>query len=260
MRNAVPWFGAASIVLFLAFALPVLAEGLPDGLYRAEVLVTGTEEPERLRGFRVGLEEIIIKLTGKPGLKGSPTLTPLLDRAASLVTGYSYEDRNKHLPINDEQGTRERPHFLRFTTDPNSLNAVLKQAGLPLWKGERPRLSVWLTVKDALGSFTVAREGSRGYEQREILKSIALHRGIGIELPTPKQVEAGPPSQPPVSGLMLLKGTLTFSSPLTWALQWSEGAEILPQDRRARSENNFDTALRGSVDEWIEATAARERN
>lgn len=74
-----------------------------DDLYKAETVVTGTQEPERLRGFRVGAEEVVIKLTGKASLAGTARIKPILDDAAGLVADYTYEDRMKGIPIHDEQ-------------------------------------------------------------------------------------------------------------------------------------------------------------
>ena len=37
-------------------------------LYKAETVVTGKELPERLRGFAIGAEDVLVKLTGRARL------------------------------------------------------------------------------------------------------------------------------------------------------------------------------------------------
>ena len=55
----------ASFVSVLVLLSAACAQAIEIGdLYEAETIVTGTEEPERSRGFRIGLEEVLIKLSG----------------------------------------------------------------------------------------------------------------------------------------------------------------------------------------------------
>ncbi len=166
------------------------AAELSEDLYRAETIVTGVEAQERQRGFREGLEEIIVKLTGRPSLKGQPAIAPILDDAGAYVASHSYEDRMKHLPIHDEQGTRDRPHFLRITADRGKLEAALASRGIAVWRGSRPRVGLLIGVTDARGFWRVPSEGSRGYEQREVLKSAARRLGIAIVFPHAEGLDA----------------------------------------------------------------------
>ena len=61
------WIATAFFALLLTLRFPASAQAprlSEDDLYKAETIVTGTGETERLRGFGVGAEEAIIKLTG----------------------------------------------------------------------------------------------------------------------------------------------------------------------------------------------------
>jgi hypothetical protein len=188
----------ACISALLAVLLPALARGqdVPEQLYKAEVIVTGKGELERGRGFREGLKEIFIKLTGDPAVASGDKLLPYLDEAGSFMRKYTYEDRMKHLPVRDEQGTRDRPHFLRMTADAEKTDAAIKSLGFEIWRG-RPEIGVYLTVQDPRRTFTVGAETAKppalpalpipiaserydGYEQREVVKSIAIHRGLNL--------------------------------------------------------------------------------
>jgi uncharacterized protein len=209
-----PWaFIRLSISLAIS-ALPMGASAdtaVPEALFKAEVIVTGREEPERSRGFREGIEEIVLKLTGEYGLKNSDKLSPFLASAGSFIREFSYEDRMKNIPVHDEQGTRDRPFFLRMIADEPKLSAALAKEGLAIWTG-RPEVEILLTVQDARGRFLIASEdptaadhdflGFRiahmhfdGYEQREVLKSIATKRGLIIALPEAGDLPFRPASQ-----------------------------------------------------------------
>lgn len=173
----------AAICLTLLSGRVAVADELPEELYRAVVIVTGVEEPERTRGFREGLEEIIVKLTARPDLKRQPVLRPFLDRAGDYMASYTYEDRMKHLPVRDEQGTRDRPHYLRMVADAAKLEPALDAAGLPVWRSPRPQVHALIAVVDANGYRIVPSEGSDGYEQREVMKSAARRLGLGVVFP-----------------------------------------------------------------------------
>ena len=56
MRIALAWLLLVTMAASLA-PLSVLAQPAPD-LYRAETIVTGTEEPERTRGLRIALTDV----------------------------------------------------------------------------------------------------------------------------------------------------------------------------------------------------------
>jgi len=173
--------------LLLLLSLQVLvsakahADSIPD-LYRTETVVTGTEEPERTRGFRVGLADVIVKLTGDVRLAQSETLAPLLEHPHPLVEQFEYEDRMKNLPVHDEQGTRQRPHFLRIRFKAAALDEALSRLGLAKWADNRPVIAVWLGVKTAIGSFVVTTSG-RDYGQRVVIMETAQRGGIPVRLP-----------------------------------------------------------------------------
>ena len=152
-------------------------------LYKAVAFVTGTQEPERSRGFRDGLEQALIKLTGRADLAGSPRLARYLDQSAGFIASFNYEDRMKGIPVHDEQGTRERPHFLRIVFTKSMLDNVLAELSLTKWPVPRPRLAVLLAVDVPKGSFVLTRTGEHGYGQREVLKSVSKKRAIPITFP-----------------------------------------------------------------------------
>src|SRR5688500_10874251 len=99
---------------------------MPD-LYRAKILVTGTAEPERTRGLRDGLVQVVIKLTGDAPLAGDARLEGMLRDPQRWVERFDYEDRLKDIPIHDEQGSRDRPYFLHMRFDPARLDPELQR-------------------------------------------------------------------------------------------------------------------------------------
>jgi hypothetical protein len=230
-----------------------------DDLYRAETIVTGQGEPERLRGFRVGAEEAVVKLTGDATLLGSEKLAPIIERSATLVQDFTYEDRMKGIPVHDEQGTRDRPHFLRIRFDKTKFDAALAEAGLKRWQGERPVLAVWLGIKDARSAIVLSAEGPEGYGQREVLKEASKKRGVPIVLPKPGQSavsyetiakgEAGTLRQEAerLGADGLLYGTLDFNGDVAWNTRWTVSGKDTEATWTMKGVT-FDTALKGAIE------------
>ncbi len=272
-------------VFFLAGVPELRAEAVSPELYQAEVIVTGVREAERLRGFREGIKEIVGKLTGNYALDEGTALQPFLSHPADFIQEFTYEDRMKHLLVRDEQGTRDRPFYLRMTANSAKLSSALDRAGLKIWE-DRPEIEVLLTVEDARGRMLIGAEGEAlpgaaefldyriaqthydGYEQREVVKSVAAKHGLAIVLPTSKDLEFKLKSQERISltcpfhtgsaneNCIRYRGELTFLPSGRWRLDaraWSLSPDSAYMDLAGCfhirfSEVTFDTALRDSLD------------
>ena len=245
------------------------------GLYQAETIVTGRGETERWRGFKVGLEAVLVKRSGNVECIRSAGVRRLVARAADFVARYEYADRMQGIPIHDEQGTRERPYFLRMTFKPSMVDDALGALSIPLWSHDRPRVLVWLGIQDAVRFYVLGTETVFGYGQREVLTSVAKERGVPILLPTmdaeeqtvmtyARVREADLPRLRLVSqrygAQALLIGTLVIDEndywTLTWAIDWQGRIH-----RSQLTDVTFDVALRAAIEgsAKIFATVSAER-
>lgn len=172
---------AALFFALLILAGPAPAAEPPD-LYSAKILVTGTGEPERTRGLRDGLVQVVIKLTGDARLAGDPRLERMLQDPHRWVERFDYEDRMKGIPIHDEQGSRDRPYFLHMRYDPALLDPELQRLGLSKWE-DRPSITVLLGIRTQAGAFVLAPSGAQGYGERTALLVAAERRGLTVVLP-----------------------------------------------------------------------------
>lgn len=172
---------------FLAMALLLFAgigHSLADELYRAQTIVTGTGEANRVEALGPLLEEVLVKVSGAPKLAGDPRLTPFKAKAKTLVGEYSYHDQMSGIPIHDEQGTRDRPYDLTVDFDPAKIADTLKQLGLKPWAAPRPTLAVFAGLQQGTNSYVIAADGDRGTDQRDSLLAIAAKRGMPVLLPS----------------------------------------------------------------------------
>ena len=232
------------------------AETVPD-LYVGHAVITGTEDPERTRGLRIALADVIVKVTGDVRLADDSRMSAILEQPERLVADLTLTDRMKGIPLHDEQGTRERPHNLVARFDAVRLDAALSENGLRLWPADRPIVAVRLLVETDSVRFVLAEAGPEGYGQRLALTETAARRGLPIRLPTAAaaaELAANPAavSAVPSGGGALLSGTLRIveggSWDIDWTLSWS-GRSAHWSD----SHVSFDDAIRTGV----EGTAMR---
>ena len=173
----------------------------------------------------------------------------------------------KDIPIHDEQGTRDRPHFLRMRFDAARFDAALDRAGLRKWTGERPTLSVWIGIREPRGQYVLEREGG-GYGQREVLKDAAKKRGIPILLPAGNQtavtydaVAEGNlavlrPASRELGGNAVLYGLLDFDGAAHWNTRWTLAGDRV-EAAWTMNGVTFDAALKGAIDQ-VAATFSKQ--
>lgn len=246
------WFLGA-LVLLLDLSAPPLCARMVDDLYKAQSVVTGTEEPERTRGFREAFETVVAKLTGDAKLASDPRIQALAATPHHFVETFEYEDRMKDIPVHDEQGTRERPHFLRVTFSRTAIDDALQRLGIAEWPPNRPVVAVWLGVETAQGHFILTDSGPEGYGQRAVLTETASRLGLPIVLPSAARgtVDFDQIATDRISSLRAaapqadshLVGRLTVRGDGYWDIAWTFHA---PRDVRrwSLSQATFDAALK----------------
>src|SRR6266403_2688473 len=123
------WSAAARAIIgiFLAAALACCtATPAPaaEALYRAQTVVTGQGEANRMIGFASCMEDVLIKVSGAERLAGDRRLAAYKAKAKDFVTAFDYRDQFSGKPKRDEQGTRDRPFDLTVDFDKEKSSAV----------------------------------------------------------------------------------------------------------------------------------------
>jgi hypothetical protein len=172
-----------SILAALMFCTATMATAADD-LYRAQTVVTGQGEANRIIGFAACLEDVLIKVSGAVKLAGDPRLAAYKSRAGDFVKTHSYHDQMSGTPIRDEQGTRDRPYDLIVDFDENKIDDLLKTLGLKPWLSHRPVLGVFVEMEQGARKYMVTADaGQSAVAPREALLAASAKRGMSIVLP-----------------------------------------------------------------------------
>jgi hypothetical protein len=230
-------------------------------LYKAGTIVTGQEEPSRSRGFAECLKLVLVKVSGDPRLADDPVVAALAVHAADYVSEFRYHDRMSGIPVHDEQGTRERPHDLFVSFEPERIDAALGELGRKPWT-TRPRILMLVGVDYGAQTFVLAEDGQRGRDMREAIAAAADRFGMELALPATAVVEQAGLTQEglPAADLEQLQALaqaegseLAVVGGIDWnpeALGWSAEWTIESDDGTHRWSVNgvsFDAAFRSAV-------------
>lgn len=136
--------------LFFAL-LPVLTPRVADAttvedLLVATVPVADQSDAERERGFRTGLGQVVVKLTGQRAVLGDAGVAELVTTAPQLVERYNYvqapgSGSQSGSGPGPELEVADKPNFLlqvKFAAA--SVDAALRRLRVPLWPAQRPQL------------------------------------------------------------------------------------------------------------------------
>jgi hypothetical protein len=154
-----------------------------DSLYRAQAIVTGQGEANRIIGFASSLEDVLIKVSGALKLAGDARLESYKARAKDFVKAYDYHDQMSGTPKRDEQGTRDRPYDLIVDFDKTRIDGLLAMLGLKPWSSQRPGLGVFVEMEQGARQFIVTSDARQSDLQRDSLSAAAAKRGMAIVLP-----------------------------------------------------------------------------
>ena len=237
-RNPIAAFARGVVRTLLAVALICCSGAMAadDDLYRAQTVVTGQGEPNRIIGFGACLEDVLIKVSGQPMLASDRRLAGYKSRASEFVSSFDYHDQYAGKPHHDEQGTRDRPYDLTVAFDRNRIDGILAELGLKPWRSQRPALGVFVGMLHGPKDFIVTSDGPQSDLQRDALAAAAGKRGMRVVLPdtaalTSANVTAAgllkmPTAQlssivAPQGGEAILVGQLVWDdNDLGWTTQW----------------------------------------
>jgi hypothetical protein len=261
----------------LLLALPAVAEPAAE-LYRAQTIVTGTGEANRLIGFASCLEDVLIKVSGQLRLAGDKRLAPYKADAAKLVRDFSYRDEKGGKPKNDEQGTRDRSFVLTAQFDAAAINGVLGKLGVTPWLSRRPVLGVFVELLPGAKRYVVAADARDTDLQRDSLLAAAAKRGMPIVLPDAAALAAVGAHEQPLRDIapaklaaatgrrggeaVLIARLVWDDSALRWnsdwRLDWQDGSQLARSQRWQIAAVTFDENFRQGLGAAAEILSQRQ--
>lgn len=140
-----------------------------DALYEGRVTLEERDSESRRDGIREAGLDVLARITGRRDPESVEALEPIRNRFADLVERYQWET--------GEDGDPRL--WVRF--DSEAIDRAVRDSGQPLWGRERPRVLVWLAMRD---------DGERGLvtedeiaEKASSIADAARERGVPLIFP-----------------------------------------------------------------------------
>ncbi|MDN5939106.1 MAG: DUF2066 domain-containing protein, partial [Salinisphaera sp.] len=118
-------------------------------LYQAAAPVADHSEGARADALRRALAGVLVKVSGQAAVAQRASAQAILDRAATLVQRYGYQQRMPATTGQEQAPAPTPPEpklWLTAVFDDVAVNRALLAAGLPVWGGKRPRTMVWVAL------------------------------------------------------------------------------------------------------------------
>lgn len=164
----------AATALALVLLLPVQpASGvMVNNLYQTTVPVAGENEEHLAEGYKIGLGQVLTKVSGDRSVASNESLTPIFDNVASLVEGRQL------------QTTDDGEHLLTLQFSRSQVNRALADAGARVWGSNRPLTLAWVAVQEGGDRGLLVETGETSDQGwSALLLDTAQSRGIPLELP-----------------------------------------------------------------------------
>ncbi len=266
----------APLIALLALGTGTAAGTELDELYQAQTVVTGQGEANRAFGFALCFKDVLVKVSGDLRLMREVRVEPLAGKAGAFVRDFRYHDQLSGHPVRDEQGTRDRPYDLIVDFDPVKIDALLRSLGREPWTVSRPRLVVFLGVRNGANTFMLSGDDGRSPQQRDALGAAALQRdalvaaawrrgmpivlpdeavvaGIGLNFETlpSANLQSLDAAAKKIGGDLALAGRMVFhEKALHWTADWrlsAPGKTFKWQDRSVTFDEAFRNAMGGAA-------------
>lgn len=150
-------------------------------IYRSQALVKSQSESERNAAARATFGELIVRVSGQRNALDNPVIRAAVPNAQNYLFGFSYKSSNEKLI----EGARSFTALaLQLDYEPQAISKLLKEAQLPIWPAQRPKLLVWLVSKDQRGLSLVPE-----VIDMQALNGAASYRGLPLVFPKLDQTE-----------------------------------------------------------------------
>lgn len=162
----------SSLIVALASAA---SAGQKVDIYRADTLVKTQSESERNAAARATFGEVIVRVSGQRSALDHPAIKAALPKAQNYLFGFSYKSSAEKITVD---GKTFPAVGLQLNYEPQAIEQLLRDSQLPLWPATRPKVLVWLVVKDPTGLRLVPEVADLQAMQLQ-----AQYRGLPLSFP-----------------------------------------------------------------------------
>jgi len=161
--RTIVWIALSWMAAWSAWAVEV------PGLFNVAVPAADDSAAERLRAGRIGMSEVLVRVSGKDAVLSAPAVVSALHNPEAFVQQYA-------MAVNPDKDPT-LPRLFQFRFDQRALLQLLKTNRLPVWSSNRPPLLIWCVDENG----DMLSRADSPWQQR--LRSAAQKRGLPLIWP-----------------------------------------------------------------------------
>ncbi|MGB1108824.1 MAG: DUF2066 domain-containing protein [Gammaproteobacteria bacterium] len=161
-----------AMMLLIPLFAPMTQAVQVEGLYEASVPVDSQAVAERERALRVGLGQVLARVTGAVDADSRERLREVVANASTALQQYRYDVRR--------DGPDAGKIFLWMLFDAGNVERMLIEQGIPVWGNERPETLLWVAIDDGQRRLLSADVES---DIRDAVSAASAANGLPLILP-----------------------------------------------------------------------------
>jgi len=166
-------------VLALVVIAPAFAAVEVGNLYEAEMAVADKDRKTRTKAFGLALLQVAVKVSGSRGAAANPVVVEAVVSPDRFVQQFRYRN---FAPLAGEGESPESQAFeLWVQFDATAVDALIREAGMPVWGRLRPSVLVLLVIEFAGARELLSSDDPQGWA--EFVQRAAAGRAVPLVLP-----------------------------------------------------------------------------
>jgi hypothetical protein len=167
MRNIIGFLIRTCLIFSLLLIGKSIYADAPINLYAATVPIANQSATAQAAAFGAALSNVLIKVSGNPGITAVPIVATAIKQATQWVQSYNY------VAADNSQ--------IAVQFNPDQVNQLLTSAKQPVWSGVRPQTLVWLVSNDSNQSQLIGSDSNSPIPG--LLQNDAAQRGLVVVFP-----------------------------------------------------------------------------
>lgn len=163
----------------LLCAAPAFAAEKVRNLYEAEVDVLDRGTKVRREAFGAALLRVVVKVSGSRDASASPLVVEAMKTPDGYVQQFRYDNVAAPPDAADEAQAPRLRLWVQF--DASSVDALIREAGLPVWGRVRPSVLMLIAVEAAGARELLSSDDPQGWA--EYIRRVAGERAVPLVLP-----------------------------------------------------------------------------
>lgn len=166
-------------ILALVFISQIFAAGEVKNLYEAEIGVADKDRKMRSEAFGLALLQVAVKVSGSRGAAANPVIVEAMRSPDRFVQQFRY--RNSEPVIGAGAASQVPALKLWVQLDAPAVDALIREAGMPVWGRVRPSVLVLVAIESAGGRELLSSDDPAGWAA--FMRRAAGERAVPLVLP-----------------------------------------------------------------------------